>query len=203
MRILIGMEQLWVGPGDEDIAAASLKTCDPNNWQFLEWLSKCLSSGYKYIERQEQKSILIPVCSQENFCPIWTEMPILKFNIHSAVQNCQSLESEGFNDVLNRSVITGPHPKPLHSNWNSHLYISPCCASYVEFFSLLGSASSRVPTPLNSDVTSSLPVAWVTPITNILHFSLAFVGSVECCAWTILSVDNDRLRIWSSGICPF
>jgi hypothetical protein len=26
---------------------------------------------------------------------------------------------------------------------------------------------------------------------------------VECCAWTILSVDNDRLRIWSSGICPF
>jgi hypothetical protein len=90
----------------------------------------------------------------------------------SRLRNCHSLDPEDFIDALNRSLTTGPHPKPLHSNRKSYGLLRPCCASHVEFLSLRGSASSRVPTPLNSDVTSSLPVVRVTPVTNILHFSL-------------------------------
>jgi hypothetical protein len=96
----------------------------------------------------------------------------LEVPIHSAVQNCQSLDSEDFNGTLNKS-----------RHWATYkiasfqLKFSPILISLLHFpcgisLSLLGSASYRVPTPLNSDVTSSLPVARVKPITNILHFSL-------------------------------
>lgn len=136
-----------------------------NGWIYLSWGRECVG-------REEQKVVRISTCSQENFCSAWSEVPILKFDIHSAVQNYQSVESEVLTDALNTSFITGPHKKMLHSNWNSHRFLYPCCTSHVEFLFLLGSASFRVPTPLNSDVTSSLPVARVTPITNILHFSL-------------------------------
>jgi hypothetical protein len=46
-------------------------------------------------------------------------------------------------------------------------------------FSLLGLASPRVPTPLNSDVSSSLP-ARVTPTTTHSPFLSRHVGKVEC-----------------------
>lgn len=161
-----------------------LKLGSPTTDSF--YLNDCiyLSWAYVCVAREKQRVIIISICSQEIFYPAWTEVPCLKFDTHSALQNCQSLESEDFTDILNTSLRRFHRPYEHKSrHWTTYkiasfqLEFSPILISLLHFpcgisLSLLGSASSRVPTPLNSDVTSSLPVARVTPITNILHFSL-------------------------------
>lgn len=161
----------------------------------VSWTAEftCLEDVYVLDERNRKLYLSqfvpkkISVQLGQNFL-FWSSTFIQLFKI------AQSLESEDFTDTLNTSPITGPHTKLLHSNWNSHRFLYPCCTSHVEFLSLRGSASSRVPTPLNSDVTSSLPVVRVTPITNILHFSL-----VSSAMWNAARGPNYPWIISESG----
>lgn len=207
-----------MGPIDEAFVTASLKTWVPNNWQFLErlnlsilrmcvcWARGTESHTYlnlfprKFLSSLDRNSYsevrhtfiqLFKIASLWNpkISPTLLNISLRRFHRHSEKQ-----VSEDFTDTLNTSLITGPHTKLLHSNWNSHRFLYPCCTSHVEFLSLLGSASTRVPTPLNSDVTSSLPVARVAPITNVLHFSL-----VSSAMWNAARGPNYPSIISESG----